>query len=75
MNSVTRLAVLALLALSCGCTYYRKDHSFPAIQHDRDVLKRLGYTGPRAGVLWIGNDKCFTNDDTVPYPQPDLKCE
>jgi hypothetical protein len=65
---MAKLVILSLLLLS-GCAIKR----IHLTSHE-DVLDKLGYTGPHRAVYRIGSGVCYTNDDTLPFPQADLRC-
>ena len=71
--------LLLLSVVLCGCAVRKpvsaclKPH-YPFLWSDADKLDHLGYCGPHRAVYIIGSDRCYTNDDRVPYPQSDMQC-
>ena len=74
MKSLALALLLGTLLLS-GCALHPVvQRHYPLIWGDEDRLDALGYTGPHRAVYIIGSDRCYTGDDTKPFPQADLKC-
>jgi hypothetical protein len=65
---MAKFVILSLLLLS-GCAIKR----IHLTSHE-DVLDKLGYMGPHRAAYLVGSSTCYTNDDTLPFPQKDLKC-